>query len=60
MRDESIEVYCECIVDDAIDDMNPVQNMEDEADNMNVGSVVGADPLAPLEVDKGGQHLHAS
>ena len=45
----SIEVYCECIVDDAADNMNSVQNMNDAADgNMTVEFITGADPLAPL------------
>ena len=59
VRDGNIEVYCECIVEDAINNMNPMQNMDNAIDNMIVGSISGANLLAPLEVDKEGQHLHA-
>ena len=54
VRDSNIEVYCECIVEDATNDMNPVQNMDDAIDNMTIGFLVKADPLAPLEADKDG------
>ena len=53
-RSESIEVYCECIVEDVADNMNPMQNMDDAANNMIVGSIAGADPLALLKANKDG------
>ena len=50
----SIELYCECIIEDAVDNMNHVENMDDAVDNMTVRYVAGADPLAPLEANKDG------
>ena len=59
MRDGSIELYCECIIEYATNNMNLVQNMENVVDNITVGSVARANSLAPLEADKDAQHLNA-
>ena len=58
VRDGNTKVYCECIVEDATDNMNHMQNMDNAIDNMTVGFVGGANLSAPLEADKDGQHLH--
>ena len=39
--------------------MNLVQNIENAPDNMTVGSIARADPLAHLEANKDDQHFHA-
>ena len=49
VRDGSIEVYCECIIEDEADNMNLVQNMENAIDNIAIGYVPRADPLPHLE-----------